>query len=97
MSMISGSAAVADGAGFRPPAAFGQGTEEFAVTVSCAGRNELAESVFAQPAESQSVHKACEDHDPGMGDERLAGERDRDGRENTARLDTGRVLLRSAE
>jgi hypothetical protein len=64
----------------------GQGTEEFAATVPCAGRNDLAEPVFAQPAESQSVHKAGEDLDPGVGDERLAGERDRKGRENTAKI-----------
>lgn len=62
-----------------------QGSEEFAATVPCAGRDELAEPDFAQPAKSQSVHKAGEDPNPGVGDERLAGEQNRKGRENTAK------------
>lgn len=54
-----------------------KGSEHTAGTVPCAGRNELAKPLFAQPAKTQSIHKSGEDFDPGVGDERLAGERDR--------------------
>ena len=64
----------------------GQGTHKPAGPVPCAGGNELAEPLFAEPAESQGVHEAGEDRNPGVGDQRLAGETDRQGREDATIL-----------
>ena len=54
--------------------------------VTGAGRHELAEPLFAQAAEPEGIDEVAQDFRAGVGDQRLAGESDRNGRECTGRI-----------
>jgi hypothetical protein len=63
-----------------------KGPNQPARPVLRAGGDKLAKPFFAQPAETQRVHEAGEHRNSGVGDQRLAGETDRQGLENSGRL-----------
>lgn len=64
----------------------GQRTKDLFWPVGRGGWDELAEPVFAELAEVQGVQEAGEHRQPSMGDEGLAGELGREGRENVGRM-----------
>ena len=64
----------------------GQRTKDLSWPVRRGGWHELAEPVFAELAEVQGVQEAGQHRQPSMGDEGLAGELGRAGRENVGRM-----------
>lgn len=81
-----------------PPAASIAASEPRTLPESAAHpRGRTGQPVLAKPTETERVHKAWEDAEPGVGDQRLAGKVTGTDGKSRVRLDTGRVLLHCAE